>query len=860
MYSLPKCHPKWQNLLFYLFLFIPLLTNAQSPTLDRIISINMENVHLADALDAIADQVGCNVSYNSSRIDLDKRVTINYKDISVGEAFARLLTYTLKKAQVSDKQIFLQLHPDSRGSLKGNLRTSDGKAAEFVNVSVKRSSKGTLTDENGEFVIRNIPAGQHTLIIQLLGYEAIEKNISVAPDQVLTLPVIFLREDSKTLHEVTVNGSMNKFANKESDYIARMPLKNLENPQVYSVVSSRLIKEQLSVGLLDVIRNAPGAVPVINPSGGFSAYLRGFGIGINARNGMESTSERSSLDIGNIERIEVLKGPSATLFGSSVSSYGGVVNLVTKKPFETTRTEISYTTGSYGLNRITADVNTPLNKEKTVLIRTNMALHKEKSFLDYGFNNTFLIATSLSYRASSRLTFNVDAEFLKVNNTQPMNFIIGSPLIKSPTDLQLDYRKTLYHNNADVKNAATRLFAEVNYKLSERFKSTTLFSYVEENVDHSYQRPIIWISPSLAVRASSVYGPLYNAYTNLQHNVNGRFNTGKVRHNLLMGANYRYFTGKFLFSEASILDTVNVTESFNPVIKQNIDPTANFEPFPTADQHTVSAYVSDVVNFTDRFSVMLGLRIDHFNRKEITGTQEGFKQTSLAPKLGIVYQILASRLSAFANYMSGFQNIAPAIQPDGSRLILDPQFANQAEGGLKAELFDKKLSASLSYYHILIDNATRVDADLFTVQDGKQVSKGVEFELIAQPVKGLNIVAGYAFNDNRIKRASNPAIEGNKAANAPENVANIWTSYAFQNTLKGFGLGAGINKVDKIYRATNNTFAVPAYTIVGATLFYSRENWGINLKANNLTNVRYWDSWGNPQAPANFAANLTFRF
>jgi len=860
MYSLSKSHLKWQNLLCYILFLTPLLSNAQSPTLDRIISINLTEVRLADALDAIAGQAGCTVSYNSSRIDPEKQVTIHYKDISVGDAFSRLLGSALKKAQVSDKQIFIQMQTEAKGAVKGILKTSDNKAAEFVNVSVKGTAKGTQTDEKGAFMIRNIPAGEHIVVIQLLGYEAIEKIVDVAADQTQTLPVIFLKEDSQTLREVVVNGNLNKFANKESDYIARMPLKNLENPQVYSVVGNKLMKEQLAVGLLDVIRNAPGAVPVINPSGGFSAYLRGFAIGINARNGMESTSERSALDIGNIERIEVLKGPSATLFGSSVSSYGGVVNLVTKKPFETTKTEVSYTTGSYGLNRITADVNTPLNKEKTVLMRSNVALHKEKSFLDYGFNQSFLIATSLSYHASDRLTFNIDAEFLKVNNTQPMNFIIGSAAIKSPEDLRLDYRKTLYHDNADVKNAATRLFAEANYKLSDSFKSTTLFSYVEENVDHSYQRPVIWTSPSVAVRASSVYGPLYNAYTNLQHNVNGRFNTGNIKHNLLIGANYRYFNGKFLFSEASIIDTVNVTESFNPVIRQNIDKAVNFEPYPTADQHTLSAYVSDVINFTNRFSVMLGLRIDHFNRKEIKGTQEGFKQTSLAPKLGVVYQLVEDKVSAFANYMSGFQNIAPATQPDGSRLILDPQFANQAEAGLKTELFGKKLSATLSYYHILIDNATRVDPDQFTVQDGKQVSKGAEFELITQPVKGLNIVAGYAFNDNRIKKASNPLIEGNKAANAPENVANIWTSYTFQNTLKGLGLGAGLNYVDKIYRASNNTFAVPAYTIMGATLFYSRERWGINVKVNNLTNARYWDSWGNPQAPANFAANLTFRF
>ena len=81
-----------------------------------------------------------------------------------------------------------------------------------------------------------------------------------------------------------------------------------------------------------------------------------------------------------------------------------------------------------------------------------------------------------------------------------------------------------------------------------------------------------------------------------------------------------------------------------------------------------------------------------------------------------MYQILPERISAFANYMSGFQNVAPVIQPDGNRFVIDPIFANQAEGGIKSELFNKKLSMTASYYYIKIDNATRVNADMFTGQ------------------------------------------------------------------------------------------------------------------------------------------------
>lgn len=745
-----------------------------------------------------------------------------------------------------------------KGAVSGTVSTSDGKPAGFVTVGI-RGQGSTQADELGQFTLENIEAGTHTVVASYVGLQNQQQQVTVvASDR--TEVTFILYEDAQTLQEVVVNGErVNRFANKETEYVARMPLTNLENPQVYSVITKQLMQEQASFTIAESMRNAAGALPVINPSGGLSVFFRGFGTGINARNGMESTTERSAMDLANVERIEVLKGPSGTLFGSSVSSFGGVVNLVTKKPLDAKRTEISYSTGSFGLNRLTADVNTVFDAEKTIRFRVNGAMHRERSFLSYGFNNTFLIAPSLNYRVNERLTLNVDAELLNVHNTQPMNFIFQSADIRQPKDLRLGYRESLYHNNVDVKNHATRFFAEGVYALSANWKSTTLFSYISENVDRSYQRPVIWTSPTQATRASAVYGPVYNGYTNVQQNFNGQFRTGGITHNLLLGGNYRNYTGSFLFAEGTVIDAIDVTGDFQPVLKQQIDELVSFEPYPTPTQHNASLYASDVVGLTPRLSAMLSLRLDHFNRKEVEG-EEGFKQTALAPKLGLVYQVVPEQISLFGNYMSGFQNVAPVVQPDGSRQTLDPLFANQAEGGVKTELFGKKMSFTASYYYIHIDNAIRMDADMFTIQDGQQTSKGIDLELIAEPVVGLNIVAGYGYNDNRIVKASNEAIEGNKAASAPESVANVWTSYTFQQQLKGLGLGVGVNYVDKMYRASDNHFFIPSYTLVNTVLYYTRQAWGIQLKVNNLTDQRYWDNWGNAQAPANFVANLTFRF
>lgn len=846
-------------LLLLILLFAHTLTaRAQHQILEKSITLKQKNQPFEHVVKKLEEVSGARFIYSPSTFNSTRPLTVEVTNETLGNVIRLVFGNQASIETGSGNAISVSLNHNP-GKISGVTLTSDSKPIGYVTISL--NGKKIQADEKGRFVFTDIPPGTHTLIAAYVGVKKQRTTVLVKENE--NVEVTFrMSENAEALEEVIVNGErVNRFANKETAYVARMALTNIENPQVYSVVTKQLIQEQASFTIADAIRNATGTVSVTNPSGGVSAFFRGFGVGINARNGMESTTERSAMDLANVERIEVMKGPSGTLFGSAVSSFGGVVNLVTKKPIEAKRTELTYMNGSFGLNRLTVDVNSPLDSAKKVLFRANAALHRERSFLDYGFNNTFLFAPSLSYRVDERLTLNVDAEVLQVHNTQPMNFLIRSAAITQPSDILLDYRSTLYHDNVDVKNYATRVFAEAVYKISDKIRSTTLFSYVSENVERSYQRPVIWSSPTTATRASAVYGPVYNGYTNLQQNFNAELQTGFIKHNLLAGANFRNYSSNFLFSEAAIIDQVDITQPFQPVTRQDIDALTSFAPYPTPTQNTLSAYVSDMLTVLPRLSLMLSLRVDHFDRKATPGAEDEFKQTSLAPKLGVVYQVLPDRLSVFGNYMSGFQNIAPAIQPDGSRLVLNPIFAKQSEAGIKAELLGKRLSMTGSYYYIDIANATRLNAELFTLQDGQQVSKGFDLEVLAEPIRGLNLLAGYAFNDNRIVKASTDAsIDGNKSSNAPENVANLWASYTLQRTAKGLGVGFGINYVDKMFRSTDNVFFIPSYTLANATLFYNKQAWGVQVKANNIFNERYWDNWGNAQAPANYVASLSFRF
>lgn len=753
--------------------------------------------------------------------------------------------------------VFSSFAQQNFGKIKGIITTSDGDPAAGVNVILKNSKYGTTTNDDGSFELNRVRPNTYTVQISLTGYETTEQDVLVNENETATIN-LQLKVSNKELHEVVVNGKKS-ILSKKTDYVARMPLKNLENPQVYSVIQKELLQEQIAVDIRSAVQNAPGVTSKIYPSGGLEISFRGFSTGVNARNGMENMTGRSSISIDNAERIEVLKGPSGTLFGSSVSSFGGVVNLVTKKPFETKKTEVSYTGGSFGLNRLALDINTPLTQDNKVLFRLNTSVNTENSFLNFGFNKTLLIAPSLIYKATDKLTLSLDTEVYNTNNTRPTYGRSYAAGITNPTDLKVDYKTSLFHDDADAKTSSAKVFVQAEYKLAENWKSTTLFSYIDESVSHSYQYYTVWNSPTEVQRIVSLFGPIANQFTNIQENINGEFASGSIKHKLLVGVNYRFTNGTFTYGTTGVLDTIDVTKTFSPIRKKQIDAAVSQFEFGVPDEQTFSAYASDVISFTDRLSAMLSLRLDNFVQKKLEDT-EGYNQTALSPKLGLVYEVVKDQVSLFGNYMNGFQNSGPVNQPDGTLLILKPIYANQYEGGVKVEAFNKKLSTTVSYYNITIDNATRTTPDGFSVQDGKQVSKGIDFEFIANPIEGLNAMAGYAYNDNRIVKSSDAAIKGNKASGAPENVVNFWVSYKFQNKLKDLGVGFGGNYVDKQYKFEDESFYAPSYSVYNATVFYDQPTWRIGFKFNNINNKQYWDSYGMAQTPTNFLVNLTLKF
>ncbi|MFD2034998.1 TonB-dependent siderophore receptor [Belliella marina] len=745
-------------------------------------------------------------------------------------------------------------------SIQGKVLTEKGLPLPFANVHLKDKNKGALTGEKGHFSIEQVSAGKYLLVISHLGYTTKEIQIKLENGQALSVPAVRLLENGSDLNEFTVTDKrINPYGNKKTVYVARMPLKNLENPQVFSIVNKELMEEQIMTDIKEPLRSAPGVVPADYITGMFSIVSRGFRVWSYARNGLATSVWRSGTEIANLERIELIKGPSGTLFGSNVSSFGGAINLVTKKPHSEFDGQLGYGLGSFGLSRFNVDVNSPLNKEKTLLFRLNAVHHQQNSFNEFGRGKRLAVAPSLSYQVNDRLSILFDLEYMKSLSTRlPMTLLESGADFGSFKDIPMEFEKSFFLNDLQSDSEAIKYFTRIQYQLGDNWTSTTDISHINEYNENGYQPYHQWIDKTTVLPYVVNFGPRERTSANFQQNFNGTFYTGQFHHNMLVGLSYEYLHESTISRRSFSFDTLAMPQSYRHIGKTKVDQVLADPSVVTSGllgQNSLGAYISDVIKWTDRLSTMLSVRWDRFERTE----GSPFTQTAFSPKLGLIYQPVKDQVSLFVNYMNGFQNQAPRDQPDGSIFIPNPVFANQMEGGVKTELMGNKLNATISYYHISIDNAIRMGDDQFTFQDGKQVSKGVEVELIANPIPGLNIVTGYGFNENKIVRAE--SFEGNLVQGAPQHMINYWVSYRMPiKSIKGIGLGVGGNQVSETYYNASNTMVIPSYHLLNATAFYEKDQWRLGLKLNNITNERYWDISGNHQFTRNFVTNFLFRF
>ena len=633
-----------------------------------------------------------------------------------------------------------------------------------------------------------------------------------------------------------------------------------DTPQSIQVIPRQVIEDQQATSLPEVLENAAGVTSLgENLFGPLDFAIRGFDNAPVLRDGFILPGlfqDTTGSEVANLERVEVLRGPASVLYGQAEP--GGVVNLVTKQPLSAPYYNIQLQAGNRGFVSPSIDFSGPLTEDGRLRYRLNALYRREESFRD--FNNDserFFIAPTLAWEISDQTDLTVSLEYVEDNEFYDTGSVaFGEGIADVPPEQVFN----------DPDSTVAEDFLSAGYILEHRFSDNwTLrnqFRYTSSSFDFGVvpfptrDNPPTSILTRFILRQAG-NTDTYSFYTNVQ----GEFNTGPLEHTLLFGVDLAYAEVNTLtFADLTNPATINTIDIFDPTVDIDV-PSASRVPILTdrdINANQLGIYLQDQIDILDNLILVAGLRYDSFFQEviqNVQGTTLSQNESAITPRIGIVYQPIEP-ISLNANYSRTF---APNfISTDTNGNLLDPEEGEGFEVGIRGEIVDNRLVATLAYFDITKRNVATTDPNdpRASITTGAQGSRGVDVNLTGEVLPGWNIIASYAYIDAEITE-DNTFPVGNGLSGIPEHSASLWTTYEIQSgNLQGLGFGLGFNFVGERQGDLENSFEVDSYFIIDAAVFYQRNNWQVRLNVDNIFDVDFVESargtrpsgvrWGEP--------------
>ena len=772
------------------------------------------------------------------------------------------------------------------GEISGKLLTQDGKPAAYVTIFLKDTKLKTISNEDGVYAFHKVPAGNYILITSFVGLESQSKPLIMADGENKVID-FNLKESSVELQEVIV--ATGKSFNERNTSIGKMPVALRELPQSASVVGEGLIRDQQAQRLSDVIKNVNGVyLGTTRGSTQETFFARGYNLGAyNMFKNGARVNTGVMPEMSSLEKVEVLKGSAAILYGNVAP--GGIVNMVTKRPKFNFGGEVSLRAGSFGLVKPSFDVYGPLSK--SVAYRVNGTYETMNSYRDNVSSTRYYVNPSVLFKLSEKTELTVQGDYLYSNFTP--DFGIGSVLTEPNTIADLPRNAFLgtpwQYNKAQQATAGVNL----RHKFNDSWTLNSNVSYQQFNRDY-YSIERVQIQTN-----GDFYRPLNkilseeNYYT-AQVDVTGKFNTGKLKHVLLAGADAeRYVTSTYGFTNPTVYDTINVFDASKYVPRTDI-PAADRKTLIKTPINRVGVYVQDLIAITPKLNLLAGVRWSMqespanttnyllYGDSAVKGTYKADR--AFSPRFGLVYKP-TNKTALFVSYASSF---SPNTGTDIYFNALSPSIIDQYEAGVKNEFFNGTLTANLTVYYIRnnnlaqtaqFDSSGNVNSNTNLRElVGETASKGVEVDLAYNPTANLNIVAGYSYNDMRYVKTPDSKgsyIEGERLVSTPQHTANGSIFYTFNTlALKGFKIGAAIFYTGKRNAGWNNTIGqtqtysrlipVSGFTTIDISAGYTYRHISVLAKLSNITNtLNYYvhENYSvNPIAPRQIVATVSYKF
>ncbi|MEH2475470.1 iron complex outermembrane receptor protein [Nitrobacteraceae bacterium AZCC 2161] len=623
-----------------------------------------------------------------------------------------------------------------------------------------------------------------------------------------------------------------------------------ETPQSISVIGAEQIRDQKPKKFDEILRYAPGVF-----AGTFGAdnrndwlLIRGFKSDDNSvfLDGLQLfyTSYASwKLQPANMERVEILRGPSAILYGGSSPS--GLVNVVSKMPPTEPIRYVETGVDNFGNAYFGFDIGGPVAvspENGKLYTRLVGQVQNGGTQTDFTPNNNYFIAPSLTWKPDLDTTLTVLAS-ASYNETRAANFlpyqgtVTNAPFGRIPTSLFVGdptFDK--------FKREQEMLGYQFERNLSDNvtFRQNARFAHVDVNytgiTGNGYANAT---TGDISRYAFGTRGIADQA--NLDNQVEYRFNTGILSHTTLFGLDLKYYsisdTQAFSFSGASSLNALNPV--YTPVSPLTAAPYRD----TNLTQKQLGVYLQDQIKL-DRFTLVLSGRNDWVSVNDasrIAGTAALSRDDSkFSGRAGLIYNF-DNGLAPYVSYATSYN---PVIGTNSSGQLLLPETGEQTEVGVKFQPngFDGHFGVAL--FDLKRKNVITTDPDSvppnLQMQNGEVTSRGLELEAVANLAPGFKVVGSFTTYNLFISKDLNPALVGTVPTNTPRQLASGWADYTFQSgLLTGFGFGGGVRYIGSSFADTANLLPVPSVMLGDAAIHYEWQNWRLALNVANITDETY---------------------
>ncbi|MDH6250944.1 iron complex outermembrane receptor protein [Chryseobacterium sp. H1D6B] len=670
----------------------------------------------------------------------------------------------------------------------------------------------------------------------------------------------------QTIEDINLHKKGNP--NKARPLSTKSNLTVMETPQPIAIVTHEIIEQQQAKQLSDVLQNVNGIYLTSSRGGSQDSFGgRGFTFG-NDNMFKNGTRINSGVfpEVSGLERVEVLKGANAMLYGNAAA--GGIINMITKKPKFNFGGSAALNAGSWNSYKPTIDIYGPLSKN--IAFRVNGAYEYAESFRDVVQSTKYYFNPSFLFNLSDKSQLIVEADYLK-NDITP-DFGIGS--ITNPDGSyklndQLSRNAFLgtdwqYQNVEQVSTNVT-----FNHQFNEKWSLNAVGSYQNYTKDYFSTERVQWqYDGNNRLFWNRPLNKTYNEqnYGSLQANINGEFNTGTINHKVLIGADTDYSAAdSYTYYDPTIADPKKAAFGTNYIYGTNGSPAGTIYldnpatwaggsiPSSAAleknriNTRRIGVYAQDFISLTKEFKVIAGLRWSYIenmptiNTKFKTNSKAETANTStsdqaFSPKVGIVY-MPSENLSVFATYTNSFSanagytangieslNTSGTVADVNNRISnlskqgIKPTTIDQYEIGAKKTIWNNALAVNVSLYQILYNNFYQTywyqdntgivqspDANLKEFA-GKMRSRGVELDITGNPNENLSIIGGFSYNNSvYLDTPEKGYVEKQRLVRTPATTANASVFYKFTNYVKGLKVGASVYYIGDRIAGWNDT-------------------------------------------------------